>query len=58
MSARTIVSLGLWILLMVLVGTMTIGFALAFYLAMTAFFGAVVAVMMVVARHRAQPKEF
>jgi hypothetical protein len=58
MSARSIVSLGLWILLMVLVGTMTVGFALAFYLAMTAFFGVVVAVMMIVSRHRTQPKEF
>ncbi|HYD65764.1 hypothetical protein [Azospirillum sp.] len=58
MSARTIVSLGLWILLMVLVGTMTVGIALAFYVAMTAFFGAVVAVMMIIARHRTHPKEF
>ena len=52
MSSRTIVALGLWILLMVLVGTMTVGMALAFYLAVTAFFAVLVAVLMVVTRHR------
>lgn len=52
MSSRSIVALGLWFLLMVLVGTMTVGMALAFYLAVTAFFAVVVAVLMVVTRHR------
>jgi len=52
MSSRGIVTLGLWILLMVLVGTMTVGMALAFYAAMTAFFAVVVLILMVVTRHR------
>lgn len=52
MSSRAIVSLGVWILAMVLIGTMTVGVALLFYVALTAFFAVVVAVMMVVTRHR------
>jgi heme A synthase len=52
MSSRSIVALGLWILLMVLVGTMTVGMALAFYLAVTAFFAVLVGVLMLVTRHR------
>lgn len=52
MSSRSIVALGLWILLMVLVGTMTVGVALAFYAAVTAFFAVLVGVLMVVTRHR------
>lgn len=52
MSSRSIVALGLWFLLMVLVGTMTVGMALAFYLAVTAFFAVLVGVLMLVTRHR------
>ncbi|WP_448205898.1 hypothetical protein [Azospirillum sp. sgz302134] len=52
MSSRAIVSLGVWILAMVLVGTMTVGFALVFYVALTAFFAVVVAVMMMLTRRR------
>ena len=52
MSSRSIVALGLWILLMVLVGTMTVGMALVFYVAVTAFFAVLVAVLMFVTRHR------
>lgn len=52
MSSRAIVSLGIWILAMVLVGTMTVGFALLFYVALTAFFAVVVVVMMLITRHR------
>lgn len=44
--------MGVWILLMVLVGTFTVGIAFAFYIAMTAFFGIVVAVLMVISRRR------
>ncbi len=52
MSSRAIVSLGVWILAMVLIGTMTVGVALLFYVALTAFFAVVVAVMMAITRHR------
>lgn len=57
MTARTIVSLGVWILLMVLVGTMTVGVTLAFYVAMTAFFAIVVAVIMVTTRERGDTRQ-
>ncbi len=56
MSSRAIVSLGIWILAMVLVGTMTVGLALFFYVALTAFFAVVVAVMMRITRHREAEK--
>ncbi|HYG90308.1 MAG TPA: hypothetical protein VD978_29080 [Azospirillum sp.] len=52
MSSCSIVLLGLWILLMVLVGTMTVGVALAFYVAMTVFFAVVVVILMIATRHR------
>ncbi|MBP2292491.1 MULTISPECIES: hypothetical protein [Azospirillum] len=52
MSSRAIVSLGVWILAMVLVGTMTVGFALLFYVALTAFFAVVVVIMMLITRQR------
>ena len=52
MSSRAIVSLGVWILAMVLIGTMTVGFALLFYVALTAFFAVVVGVMMLITRQR------
>ena len=52
MSSRSIVALGLWFLLMVLVGTLTVGMALAFYVGVLAFFAALVAVLMLVTRHR------
>jgi uncharacterized membrane protein len=52
MSSRSIVALGLWILLMVLLGTLTVGMALAFYVAVTVFFAVVVGVLMLVTRHR------
>lgn len=52
MSSRGIVSLGLWILLMVLLGTLTVGVALAFYVALTVFFALVVVVLMFITRDR------
>ncbi|WP_029007806.1 hypothetical protein [Azospirillum halopraeferens] len=52
MSARTIVLLGVWILVMVLIGTLTVGMTPGFYLGTTAFFAVVVAVLMVVSRGR------
>ncbi|CAO3453063.1 hypothetical protein [Azospirillum argentinense] len=52
MSSRAIVSLGVWILAMVLIGTLTVGVALLFYVALTAFFAVVVAVLMLVTRQR------
>ena len=52
MSARAIVSLGVWILAMVLVGTMTVGLALAFYLLLTLCFAVVVAALALLARRR------
>ncbi|WP_448189118.1 hypothetical protein [Azospirillum sp. sgz301742] len=57
MTSRSIVALGLWILLMVLVGTMTVGITLAFYVAVTAFFAVLVGVLMVVTRHRGEDGE-
>ncbi|UKJ74673.1 hypothetical protein [Azospirillum brasilense] len=52
MSSRAIVSLGIWILAMVLLGTLTVGVALLFYVALTAFFAVVVVIMMVITRQR------
>ncbi len=52
MSSRSIVALGLWILLMVLLGTLTVGMALAFYVAVTAFFAVLAVVLMLVTRRR------
>lgn len=52
MSARAIVSLGVWILAMVLIGTMTVGLALAFYLMLTLAFAVVVAGLTLLARRR------
>ncbi|GAA4255696.1 hypothetical protein FW320_18020 [Azospirillum sp. Vi22] len=52
MSSRAIVSLGVWILAMVLIGTLTVGVALLFYVALTAFFAVVVAILMLVTRQR------
>lgn len=57
MSARIIVTLGVWILVMVLIGTMTVGLTGTFYLAMTAFFAAVVGVMMLLSRRRGEPHD-
>lgn len=52
MSSRAIVSLGVWILAMVLIGTLTVGVALLFYVALTAFFAVVVAILMLLTRQR------
>lgn len=52
MSARAIVSLGVWILAMVLIGTMTVGLALAFYLMLTLCCAVVVAGLTLLARRR------
>jgi len=52
MSARAIVSLGVWILAMVLIGTMTVGLALAFYVMLTLAFAVVVAGLTLFARRR------
>ncbi len=56
MSSRAIVSLGVWILAMVLIGTMTVGFALLFYVALTAFFAVVVVIMMLITRQREEDR--
>ncbi|CAO3430778.1 hypothetical protein [Azospirillum endophyticum] len=52
MSARAIVSLGVWILAMVLLGTMTVGLALAFYVMLTLCFTVIVAGLTLLARRR------
>jgi hypothetical protein len=52
MSARAIVSLGIWILAMVLLGTMTVGLALAFYVLLTLCFAVVVAGLTLLVRRR------
>ena len=54
MSSRTIVSLGVWILLMVLIGTLTVGMALAFYVLLTVFFALVVGILMLITRPRTE----
>ena len=54
MSSRTIVSLGVWILLMVLLGTLTVGMALAFYVVLTVFFALVVGLLMLMTRPNAE----
>lgn len=54
MSSRTIVSLGVWILFMVLIGTLTVGMALAFYVLLTLFFALVVGVLMLITRTRSE----
>lgn len=54
MSSRTIVSLGVWILLMVLIGTLTVGMALVFYVLLTIFFALVVGVLMLITRPRTE----
>ncbi|AWU96152.1 hypothetical protein [Azospirillum ramasamyi] len=52
MSARAIVSLGVWILAMVLLGTLTVGVALAFYVLLTLCFAVVVAALTLLVRRR------
>lgn len=57
MSSRTIVSLGVWILLMVLIGTLTVGITMAFYAVMTVFFALLAGILMIVTRRRTGPEE-
>ena len=52
MSARAIVLLGVWILAMVLLGTLTVGVALAFYVLLTLCFAVVVAALTLLVRRR------
>lgn len=52
MTSRTIVALGLVFLLMVLVGTLTVGMALAFYVGVIVFFAVLVGILMLVTRQR------
>lgn len=52
MSTRATVALGVWVLLMVLVGTMTVGVTAAFYLGMVVVLALIVAVLMVLTRRR------
>lgn len=54
MSSRTIVSLGVWILLMVLLSTLTVGMTLVFYILLTGFCAVVVGVLTVLTRPRAE----
>lgn len=57
MSSRTIVSFGVWILLMVLIGTLTVGITMAFYAIMTVFLALLVGILMLVTRRRSEPEE-
>ncbi|SMH47382.1 hypothetical protein [Azospirillum agricola] len=57
MSSRAIVSLGVWILAMVLVGTLTVGVALAFYVALTALCALVAVALSVLSHRRAVRRE-
>ncbi len=54
MSSRVIVSLGIGILAMVLIGTMLVGAALLFYAVMTAVFAVVIAILALATR---RPKD-
>lgn len=57
MSSRAIVLLGVWILVMVLMGTMTVGISLIFYIGLTAFFTLVVGGLTLLSRRRADRRE-
>jgi hypothetical protein len=55
MSARAIVLMGVWSLFMVLLGTLTVGIGLMFYLFMLLLFAAITGVLVLVARHHSGP---
>ncbi|CAO3430904.1 hypothetical protein [Azospirillum doebereinerae] len=57
MSSRAIVSLGVWSLAVVLLGTLTVGAALVFYVGLTAFFALVAIALSVLSRRRAERRE-
>lgn len=54
MTTRATVAMGVWVLLMVLIGTMTVGIASSFYLGMVGVLAVVVAALMIVSRYRGQ----
>lgn len=57
MSDRTIVALGVWLLVLVLIGTIMLGSGLPFYLAVMAA-GAITAItLLVVVRRRRRPDQ-
>jgi len=53
MSDRAIVALGVWLLLLVLMGTATVGIAIAFYIGLGAVIAVLATIMFIVARKRA-----
>ncbi|MBI1206458.1 MAG: hypothetical protein GC191_04120 [Azospirillum sp.] len=55
MSARTIVLMGVWSLFMVLLGTMTVGNSLAFYIFMATILAAAVGLLVFVSRRSSGP---
>jgi len=55
-SARTIVALGVWGLLMVLLGTNTVGIGLAFFVGMGLLFATVITIILVSQRRDTGPE--
>ncbi|WP_158043855.1 hypothetical protein [Skermanella pratensis] len=53
MSDRAIVALGVWLLLLVLMGTATIGIATAFYIGLGTVMAALAAILFIASRRRA-----
>ena len=53
MSDRAIVALGVWLLSLVLMGTATIGIAIAFYIGLGTMMAALAAILFIASRRRA-----
>ena len=53
MSDRAIVALGVWLLSLVLMGTATIGIAIAFYIGLGTVMAALAAILFIASRRRA-----
>jgi ABC-type nickel/cobalt efflux system permease component RcnA len=57
MSDRAIVALGVWLLLLVLMGTATIGIAMAFYIALGLVMLLLAAILFVTSRRRTSARQ-
>ncbi|EWY41389.1 membrane protein [Skermanella stibiiresistens SB22] len=57
MSDRAIVALGVWLLLLVLMGTATIGIAIAFYIALGLVMLLLAAILFVTSRRRTSARQ-
>ncbi|HYD32459.1 MAG TPA: hypothetical protein VEB64_16575 [Azospirillaceae bacterium] len=54
MTTRATVAMGVWVLLMVLVGTLTVGVTSTFYFGIVGVLAVVVAALTIITRHRGQ----